>query len=132
MVRFSEKFTLGINPDPTIVIHWEYHAGKDYKLNSCMAFIERNKSFIDEKIYCDYHRNMYYKIYEFEKPEYVAHYAAESYRYIQHVPFRAFYGVHKNRKYLILYLLAKYIGLRLFAFLKGRVNRSPAVGSKKS
>ena len=115
MVRFSEKFTLEVDPVPTIVVHWEYHAGKDFKLDSCIAFIARNKDFIDKKIYCDYHRNMYSKIYKYERPLYIEHYAAESCRYIEYVSFRSYYFVHKNSESSFIYLVIKYLSLRLIA-----------------
>lgn len=118
LVRFSEKFILGIDSEPTIIVHWEYHARKDYRLDSCMAFIDRYKNVITKKNYCDYHRNMYNKICDFEKPEYVAHYAAESYRYIQYVSFRSFVHVHKKSGQSFLYLAKKYTSLLLAAHLK--------------
>ena len=119
LVRFSERFILGIDSEPTIIVHWEYHARKDYKLDSCMAFIDRYKNVINKKIYCDYHRNMYNKIYDFERPEFVAHYAAESYRYIQYVSFRSFIHVHKKSGQSFMYLAKKYTSLLLAVHLKG-------------
>jgi glycosyltransferase involved in cell wall biosynthesis len=118
LVRFSKKFTLQIDPEPTVIIHWEYHDGKDFRLKSCMAFIERYKDDINKRIYCDYHRNMYYKIREFEKPEYVEHYATESYKHIQYISLRSFISVHKKSGYSLVYLLRKFVSLRLAFYIK--------------
>lgn len=112
LVRFSEKFVLEIDSEPTIIIHWEFHQRKDYKLDSCMAFISKHKNFIDKKVYCDYHRNMYNKIRDFEKPEYVAHYANESCRHIQYVSLRSYILVHKSNKNSSLNLIIRYFSLR--------------------
>jgi len=112
LVRFSEKFILGIDPEPTTIIHWEQHYGKDLKLDSCISFIDKYKNVIDKKIYCDYHRNMYNKIRDYEKPEYLAHYAKESYRHIQHVSFKSFVHVQKNNGSSLLCLAIKYFFLR--------------------
>jgi glycosyltransferase involved in cell wall biosynthesis len=118
LVRFSESFSLRVDPEPTVLIHWEYHARKDYKLDSCMAFIERHRHAIDQRVYGDYHRGMYHKIYDFERPAYVEHYAAESYRHIRHVSFRSFYQVHKHCRRSVVALAARYLFLRLSACLR--------------
>lgn len=113
LVRYARDYKLGINYSPTILIHWETHAIKDYKLYSCIEFIKRNEYEINMRNYSVYHRQMYYKIAGFESKKYLRHYAKESYRYVYAMSFAEFLSVHSFKSVTPFFLFIKFIWMHI-------------------
>ena len=117
-IRFSEKYRFVSDFEPTVVVHWEKKELNISNLDSCLKFIEKYRSSISPKNYCNYHRGMYYLMAFSGDRKYVKHFARNSYKYIREVSFNDFLFVHgRKRKYKVS-LLIKFFLLHIYYFLR--------------
>ena len=131
LVRFAEQFTLRVDFEPTVTIHWEMHEGKNFRLDSCIAFINKYRHMIDARTYAAYHRRMYYKIAPYEQKKYRTHYARESYCHVYLVSFAEFLSVHKLNMLNAVLLFPKFILMHLLS-VRGLFTRSAEIRQFKN
>lgn len=117
-VRFSNKYRFLSDYEPSIIIHWEQKNVQELNFDSCIEFIRRYENLINPKIYCDYHRDIYFSLANVNRQEYLSFYALNSYKYIQFVSFNDFLVVHtKYNRYKIM-IFSKFLFLFILYFFK--------------
>ncbi len=117
-VRFSEKYKILSDYQPSIRIHLSQRVIGKSELDSCIKFIKSQERSISRKIYCDYHRNMYLSIANTKYKKYLKHYSQNSYKYIFHVSLSNFLAVHQQSRKFAALLFVKYVYIHLKNIVK--------------
>lgn len=119
-LRFSERFSLLCDIQPTVLVNWKVGEKRNVKYDSCIRFIDRHKDEILPRIYNFYHRSMYSHVQRNEvvDKKIERHYAVNSYKYIYAVPFSEFLFVHKARLFFYGFLFVEFVLLHILFFIK--------------
>lgn len=116
--RLSQHYDLRSDYEPTTIIHSQESLPREnLPLDSCIAFISRNESFIDRRVYCLYHRDMFFAFCKNANAKYRSHYVKNSHRYIATLSLYEFAEVPKALGKSKVYFYTKYYWLHFLAML---------------
>lgn len=116
-VRFVVKYKFYSDYEPTVRRYGDIGRKRDYKLDSCIKFINKYRDSISKRVYNNYHRQIYRRIASYESKKYVKYYALNSYKYIYFVSFNDFLTVHRKLHIFRILIFLKFIFLHISAFM---------------
>lgn len=96
VTRFYRKFKMDVKKDPTVI--YSISSGREPHFETCIEFVEKNRSDIALSVYTEYNKNMYaYAVRKQASLKIIAYFQREATRYKENLSYRQYWLIKKPR-----------------------------------